>query len=92
MIKRLMAVVLSAAFIASAGAAEKDSLALTQQKKNKFHITTRKKLKKQNSDLKYELDSIRAELERYRIELSIADSINYEMMAIYRGNEDSHGT
>lgn len=92
MIKRLMAVVLSAAFIASAGAAEKDSLALTQQKKNKFHITTRKELKKQNSNLKYELDSIRAELERYRIDLSIADSINNEMMAIYRGNEDSHGT
>ena len=92
MIKRLMAVVLSAAFIASAGAAEKDSLALTQQKKTKLHITTRKELKKQNSDLKYELDSIRAELERYRIDLSIADSINNEMMAIYRGNEDSNGT
>ncbi len=92
MIKRLMAVVLSAAFITSAAATCKDSLALARQKNSKFHITTKKELRKQNADMRTELDSIRAELERYRMDLAIADSINNEMMAIYRGNEDCNGT
>ena len=87
-----MAVALSAAFIVSAAAFDKDSLALAQQKRGKLHITTKKELRKQNKNLKSELDSIRTELERYRMDLAIADSINNEMMAIYRGNEDINGT
>ena len=87
-----MAVVLSAAFIATAYAGDKDSLALGRQKKGKLTIVTKNELKRQNSELKSELDSIRNELERYRMDLATADSLNNVMMAIYRGNEDSHGT
>ena len=84
-----MAVVLSAAFIASAAANDKDSLALSRPKKIKFtNITTKNQLKKQNSQLKNELDSMRMELERYRTSYAIADSINNEMMSMYGGNDD----
>ncbi len=91
-LKRILAVVLSAAFIATAYAADKDSLAVGRQKKGKLTIVTKNELKRQNSELRSELDSIRSELERYRMDLAAADSMNNVMMAIYRGNEDSHGT
>ena len=86
-------VVLSAAFIASAVANDKDSLSLSRPKKIKFmSLTTKNQLKKQNSELKNELDSIRMELERYRTDYAIVDSINNEMMAMYRGNEGNGRT
>ena len=86
-------VVLSAAFIASAAANDKDSLSLSRPKKVKFmSLTTKNQLKKQNSQLKNELDSIRMELERYRTDYAIVDSINNEMMAMYRGNEGNGRT
>ena len=86
-------VVLSAAFIASAAANDKDSLSLSRPKKIKFmSVTTKNQLKKQNSQLKNELDSMRMELERYRTDYAIMDSINNEMMAMYRGNEGSSRT
>ena len=93
-IKKLMAVVvLSAAFIASAAANDKDSLSLSRPKKIKFmSVTTKNQLKKQNSQLKNELDSMRMELERYRTDYAIMDSINNEMMAMYRGNEGNGRT
>lgn len=87
-----MAVVLSAAFIATAYASDKDSPASGRQKKGKLTLVTKNELKRQNSELKSELDSIRSELERYRMDLAAADSLNNVMMAIYRGNEDSNGT
>ena len=92
MIKRLIAVVLSAAFIANAYADDKAVPAPDRVKKGKLTIVSKNKLKQQNSELKNELDSIKSELERCRVNLAVADSINNEMMAIYRGNEDSHGT
>ena len=86
-------VVLSAAFIASAAANDKDSLSLSRPKKIKFmSVTTKNQLKKQNSQLKNELDSMRMELERYRTDYAIMDSINNEMMAMYRGNEGNGRT
>ena len=86
-------VVLSAAFIASAAANDKDSLSLSRPKKIKFtSLTTKSQLKKQNSLLKNELDSMRMELERYRTDYAIVDSINNEMMAMYRGNEGNGRT
>lgn len=91
-IKRLLAVVLSAAFVTVASATDKDSLALVRQKKAQFPGMTKNELKKQNSQLRHELDSLKAEIEKYRINLEVADSINNEMMAIYRGNEDSNAT
>ena len=93
-LKKLMAVVvLSAAFIASAAANDKDSLSLSRPKKIKFmSVTTKNQLKKQNSQLKNELDSMRMELERYRTDYAIMDSINNEMMAMYRGNEGNGRT
>lgn len=88
-----MAVVFSAAFIMNAAAADKkDSNVTEKPKKGKITIVTKNKLKKQNSELKSELDSLKLELDRYRMDLSAADSINNELMAIYRGNEDSNGT
>jgi membrane-bound lytic murein transglycosylase D len=91
-IKKIMAVVLSAAFIATAYASDKDSPASGREKKGKLTLVTKNELKRQNSELKSELDSIRSELERYRMDLAAADSLNNVMMAIYRGNEDSNGT
>ena len=87
-----MAVVLSAAFVTVAAATETDSLAIVRQKKAKFPGVTKNELKKQNDELRQELDSLKAEIEKYRINLEVADSINNEMMAIYRGNEDSNAT
>ena len=71
-IKRIMAVVLSAAFIATAYASDKDSPASGRQKKGKLTLVTKNELKRQNSELKSELDSIRSELERYRMDLAAA--------------------
>lgn len=91
-IKGLLAVVLSAAFVTVASASDRDSLRLVREKKAVFPTVTKKELKKQNSDLRHELDSLKSEIEKYRINLEVADSINNEMMAIYRGNEDANGT
>ena len=45
----------------------------------------RKTLEKENAQLKAKMDSLKMELERYRCELHIADSINNEMVELYEG-------
>lgn len=86
-LKRIAAVVMASAFILSASANDKDSLALVRQRKAKFPVATKTELREENQILKRQLDSLRTELERYRADLIVADSINNEMMAIYSGNE-----
>lgn len=79
-IKRLMTVALAAVFIAGASAEAQNA---TAPKMN------RKALEKENSALKARMDSLMTELERYREELHIADSINSEMAAIFESQAES---
>ena len=79
-IKRLMTVALAAVFIAGASAEAQNAPA---PKMN------RKALEKENSALKARMDSLMTELERYREELHIADSINNEMAAIFESQAES---
>lgn len=83
---------MTAAFILSAGAAEKDSLAIVRQNKARFPGKSKTELKVENLRLRNDLDSLRAELERYRKDLAAADSINNDLMAIYAGNEQTGAT
>lgn len=82
-IKRLMTVALAAVFIAGASAEAQNA---TAPKMN------RKALEKENSALKARMDSLMTELERYREELHIADSINSEMAAIFESQAESERT
>lgn len=82
-IKRLMTVALAAVFIAGASAEAQDA---TAPKMN------RKALEKEYSALKARMDSLMTELERYREELHIADSINSEMAAIFESQAESERT
>ena len=78
-----MTVALAAVFIAAIpGTAKNDSPVRKD----------RKSLEKENADLKARLDSLKKEIERYRCELHIADSINSEMIAMYEGNSESDET
>ena len=86
-LKRIIAVVCAIVFVMSAAANDKDSLALVREKKAKFPTATKTQLKKENQELKSKLDSLKNELERYRMDLAVADSINNEMLSIYEGNE-----
>ena len=83
---------MTAAFILSAGASEKDSLAIVRQNKARFPGKSKTELKAENLRLRNDLDSLRAELERYRKDLAAADSINNDLMAIYAGNEQTGAT
>ena len=85
-LKRIAAVVMTAAFVLSAGAVEKDSLSLVRQNKARYPGKTKTELRLENDRLRKDLDSLRCELERYRRDLNIADSINNDLMTIYAGN------
>ena len=87
-IKILLAAVLSVAFISSAAANDIADTAQERKKKFKLTVITKQELKKQNAGLKCELDSVRAELERYRQELAAADSVNNEILSIYGVNDN----
>ena len=82
-IKRLMTVALAAVFIAGASAEAQN---FSAPKMN------RKALEKENSELKARMDSLMTELERYRTELHIADSINSEMTAMFESQAASERT
>lgn len=88
-IRTIAAVVMTAAFVLSASAAEKDSLSVARQSKARFPAATKTQLRQENGRLRQELDSLKAELDRYRYDLAAADSINNELMAIYSGNQDN---
>lgn len=88
MIKKIAAVVMTAAFIVSAFAEDKDSLTVTRQTKARFPSVSKSDLKKENVRLKQDIDSLMSLLERYRYDLAAADSINNELAAIYEGNNE----
>ena len=79
-LKRIIAVVCAIVFVMGAAANDKDSLALVREKKAKFPTATKTQLKKENQELKSKLDSLKNELERYRMDLAVADSINNEIL------------
>ncbi len=82
-IRKTITVALAAVFAATAlNAAE--TVTIQKEKSPK----TRIQFKKENSRLKAELDSLRIELERYRMQAEYSDSIANEMMALYGENED----
>ena len=78
-----MTVALAAVFIAGASAEAQN---FSAPKMN------RKALEKENSELKARMDSLMTELERYRTELHIADSINSEMTAMFESQAASERT
>lgn len=79
-ITRIMTVALAAVFLAAAP----EMNAAEQIKK----VERKKvKLKEENQVLRSRIDSLQAELERYRNELHVADSLANEMMGIYEEDE-----
>ena len=81
-IRIIIAVALAAAFAVTASAEE------TQDKQEKKKLVTRTSLKRENEELRARLDSMKMELEKYRLELEYTDSITNEMLALYEENED----
>lgn len=83
-IKNIAAVALAAVFAASAFAAEKQPKDERPEKTER----NRTQLIKENRKLKSELDSLKKEIEKYRMEVQYTDSIANEMMALYEENEE----
>ena len=83
-IRIIIAVALAAAFAVTASAEETQD----KQEKKKPQLVTRTSLKRENEELRARLDSMKMELEKYRLELEYTDSITNEMLALYEENED----
>ena len=82
-IKRLLAVAVAAVFIGGMPCEAKTENTIRKD---------RKTLEKENAQLKAKMDSLKMELERYRCELHIADSINNEMVELYEGEAGKEET
>lgn len=89
-IRKIFAVALAAAFAVTLHAQEAKEGAAAAREKKKIQLQLVKKadLIDENTRLKEELDSLRNELERYRMELAYTDSLTLEMMEVYEENED----
>ena len=83
-IRIIIAVALAAAFAVTASAEETQD----KQERKKPQLVTRTSLKRENEELRARLDSMKMELEKYRLELEYTDSITSEMLALYEENED----
>ena len=83
-IRKFIAVALAAAFAVTASAEDAQKNIV---EKKKTQLVTRTALKKENEHLKAKLDSMKMELEKYRMELAYTDSITNEMMELYEENE-----
>ena len=83
-IRKFIAVALAAAFAVTASAEDAQKNIV---EKKKPQLVTRTALKKENEHLKAKLDSMKMELEKYRMELAYTDSITNEMMELYEENE-----
>ena len=75
-LRKFIAVALAAVFVATGAAAQEKT---QKERKLPVKIVTKAQLKKENLKLQTELDSLKAEIERYRIE----DSLAHEIMDIY---------
>lgn len=83
-IRKLAAVAIATAFAASAFATEQTN----KEERPAREERNRTYLLKENKRLKAELDSLRLEVEKYRMEVQYTDSIANEMMYLYEENED----
>lgn len=80
-ITKIIAAVSAAAFIALSGVYEAE--AKTQKDRR-----TKKELKAENASLLVQVDSLKAEIERYRAELHRTDSLTNEIIDYYEGTEE----
>ncbi|MGM9736190.1 MAG: LysM peptidoglycan-binding domain-containing protein [Candidatus Cryptobacteroides sp.] len=78
-IRHIIAVLTAGLFIATAAAAPRDGVA------------PRKKLSKENTELRRQIDSLRQEIETYRAELHLNDSIAEQVRELYEDNEGKGG-
>lgn len=81
-IKTIIAVALAAVFLAGTAA----NAAPRTDEKGKIRV------KEENKRLRKELDSLKAELARYKADLQYSDSIANEMIELYGDNEGQGGT
>ena len=79
-INRRLAVAIATVFIVSA--ASFSSTAATRNENNKAS------LKKENTDLRTTIDSLKAEIEKYRMELQRTDSMTNELLKYYEKEEN----
>lgn len=88
-IRKIFAVALAAAFAVTLHAqeAKEGTAAAKEKKKIQLQLVKKADLIDENTRLKEELDSLRNELERYRMELAYTDSLTLEMMEVYEENE-----
>ncbi|MBE6239315.1 MAG: LysM peptidoglycan-binding domain-containing protein [Bacteroidales bacterium] len=88
-IRKIFAVALAAAFAVTLNAQEAGEGVAVAKEKKKMQLQLVKKadLINENTRLREELDSLRNELERYRMELAYTDSLTLEMMEVYEENE-----
>ena len=86
-IRKIIAVALAAAFAVTANAESQTEDARQKPERKKIQLVKKPNLKKENARLRSELDSLRNEPERYRMELEYTDSITNEMMELYEENE-----
>ena len=85
-IKVFIAVAFATVFTAAAEAKVSDATQTEREKKTR--ILTRNSLLRENAGMRAELDSLKKELEKCRMELEYADSISNEIIEIYEENED----
>ena len=91
-IKRIIAVALAAAFAVTAGAEENKADKKIRLNLERIQTGKKKSLKKENAQLRAELDSLRMEVEKYREELAYTDSLTGEMLDGLTRREDCHKT
>lgn len=88
-IRKIFAVALAAAFAVTLHAqeAKEGAASAKEKKKSQLQLVKKADLINENTRLKEELDSLRNELERYRMELAYTDSLTLEMMQVYEGHD-----
>ena len=87
-IRHIMTVAAAAVFITTGAQAKTDSTEVRQKFSFPLKIESKKKLKEDKARLLGEIDSLKAELERYRIE----DSLSREIINLYEAEEEARDT
>ena len=87
-IRHIMTVAVAAVFITTGAQAKTDSTEVRQKFSFPLKIESKKKLKEDKARLLGEIDSLKAELERYRIE----DSLSREIINLYEAEEEARDT
>ena len=87
-IRHIMTVAVAAVFITTGAQAKTDSTEVRQRFSFPLKIESKKKLKEDKARLLGEIDSLKAELERYRIE----DSLSREIINLYEAEEEARDT